>query len=67
MEEIVVEQVCDDCGKTRTNEPEYSALQALTGQPLGWYSGDDGEICPADMAKLMNMSNRTTRYEGWSA
>lgn len=22
---------------------DYNPLQAITGQPLGWYSGDDGE------------------------
>lgn len=48
---------CDDCGKTRTDEPDYSPMQLLLGQPVGWYSGDDGELCPADMQKLFNRAN----------
>lgn len=58
---------CSDCGKTRTNEPDYTFIQPITGQPLGWYSGDDGEFCPDDIAKLMNMGNRTDQYVGWKA
>jgi hypothetical protein len=65
LEEIVVEQVCAECGKVRDGEPEYNAIQAITGQPLGWYSGDDGEFCPDDIAKLMNLGNSTRRYVGW--
>jgi hypothetical protein len=55
--------VCSQCGVTRTDEPDYSAIQPMTGQPLGWYSGDDGEICPKDIAELMATSNlRTYAY-----
>jgi hypothetical protein len=32
---------------------DYSAVQVLTGQPLGWYSGDDGEVCPECMTKTV--------------
>lgn len=32
---------------------DYNPLQVLTGQSLGWYSGDDGEICPEDMEKMV--------------
>lgn len=32
---------------------DYSAVQVITGQPVGWYSGDDGEICPEDMANML--------------
>lgn len=46
------------CETHRTTEPEYSAIQAMTGQPLGWYSGDDGEFCPKHIAELMAMGNR---------
>jgi hypothetical protein len=28
---------------------DYNPLQVITGQPLGWYSGDDGEVCPECM------------------
>jgi hypothetical protein len=52
---------CVMCGRERTlgdgDHPmdayDYSALQALSGKPLGWYSGDDGEICPEDMTKTL--------------
>ncbi|WP_157680196.1 hypothetical protein [Mycobacterium dioxanotrophicus] len=29
---------------------DLAALQAITGKPLGWYSGDDGEVCPEPFA-----------------
>jgi hypothetical protein len=32
---------------------DYSPLQVITGKPLGWYSGDDGEVCPEDMTKML--------------
>lgn len=56
---------CDECGKVRTNEPDYTPIQAIMGNPLGWYSGKDGELCPPHIAYLMNMANRTSRYVGW--
>lgn len=48
---------CVMCGRERMildgqhpmDAYDYSALQIVTGQPLGWYSGDDGEICPECM------------------
>lgn len=62
-EEIVVEQVCGECGKTRTTEPDYTPIQPMTGQPLGWYSGEkDGELCPECITELMNLANRTDHY-----
>jgi hypothetical protein len=50
---------CIDCGRERTIQDayDYSPLQVVTGQPLGWYSGPDGEICPEDMAKMMGRAN----------
>jgi len=32
---------------------DYNPMQAITGQPLGWYSGDDGEVCPECMTSTM--------------
>lgn len=41
---------CDMCGRERTpQDKNYSPMQVVTGQPCGWYSGDDGEICGHDM------------------
>lgn len=40
-------------GVTGMDAYDYSALQAISGQPLGWYSGDDGEFCPECITKLM--------------
>jgi len=59
-DEIVVEQTCSEhgCTTNRTDEPDYSPIQAMTGQPLGWYSGDDGEFCPKHIAGLMALGNR---------
>jgi hypothetical protein len=56
-----MEQVCSVCKRTRIlgdpNHPmdsyDYNPMQVMTGQPLGWYSGDDGEICPEDMTQMM--------------
>jgi len=50
--------VCSSCGDARTDEPDYTPLQPMMDQPLGWYSGDDGELCPKDMAELMATGNR---------
>ncbi len=54
-------QKCSICQRERTvgtpdhpmDSYDYSALQVITGQPLGWYSGDDGEVCPEDMTKML--------------
>jgi len=32
---------------------DYNPIQAITGQSLGWYSGDDGEVCPECMTSTM--------------
>lgn len=48
---------CELCGRRRTvadprhhmDAYDYSLLQAINGQRLGWYSADDGEICPECM------------------
>lgn len=52
---------CGMCGRQRTaGDPahpmdayDYNAVQVITGQPLGWYSGDDGEVCPEDMTEML--------------
>lgn len=43
-------KTCGICGRERTPaDKDYSPMQAITGQPCGWYSADDGEICGHDM------------------
>ena len=32
---------------------DYNPIQVLTGQAFGWYSGDDGEVCPECMEKTV--------------
>lgn len=52
---------CSMCRRQRTvGDPAhpmdtyaYSPLQVITNQPLGWYSGDDGEVCPECMEKTI--------------
>lgn len=46
---------CDMCGRERTihDDYDYNPLQVVTGRPLGWYSGDDGEICSRCMTKTL--------------
>lgn len=54
---------CDICGQVRLGEHgTYSPLQVIMGQPLGWSSSSDGEVCPECLAKLMGQANRTS-YE----
>ena len=47
--------VCSSCRRERelTDAYDYNPLQAITGQPLGWYSGDDGEVCPQCMESMI--------------
>lgn len=46
---------CGQCGRERTLQDayDYSPLQVVTGQPLGWYSADDGEFCPECMTTML--------------
>lgn len=46
---------CGACNRPRTPQDayDYNPLQVVTNQPLGWYSGDDGEMCPECMTKIM--------------
>lgn len=50
---------CSSCHRERTLQDinDYTPLQVLAGAPLGWYSGDDGEICPECMTGLMGRTN----------
>ena len=50
---------CSSCNIERSTEPDYSPIQAITGQPFGWYSGDDGEMCPACFTDIFDTANRT--------
>ena len=46
--------VCSSCGRTRgQGERDYNPMQAITGGPLGWYSGEDGEICAGCMERII--------------
>lgn len=46
---------CSLCQRERTLDDayDYHPIQAITGKPLGWYSGDDGEVCPECMTKTL--------------
>ena len=50
---------CSLCGRRRydgsdgMDNYDYSPMQVISGQPFGWYSGDDGEVCPGCMTKTM--------------
>lgn len=46
---------CSLCRRPRTalDTRDYSPVQVVTGQPLGWYSGDDGEVCSSCMTKTV--------------
>lgn len=52
---------CSVCKRRRTlgdsehpmDAYDYTPMQVISGQPLGWYSGPDGQVCPEDMTKMM--------------
>lgn len=54
---------CIVCGRERTlggvgsehpmDAYDYNPLQVVTNSSLGWYSGDDGEMCPEDITKTL--------------
>ena len=58
MTEPLKHPTCGLCLRERTLQGmdayDYSPLQVLSGQPVGWYSGADGEVCPECMTRLLN-------------
>jgi len=46
---------CDSCGRERTPEDtlDYSPPQVVYGAPLGWYSGNDGDMCSECMTRAI--------------
>lgn len=46
---------CQMCGRERTlqDDYDYNPAQVFTGRPLGWYSGEDGEVCGECVAKMI--------------
>jgi hypothetical protein len=38
-------------------------MQVITGQPLGWYSGEDRELCPECMTKTLRNMTKTLRNQ----
>ena len=46
---------CNNCDRERTERDclDYDAMQVIFGRPLGWYSGDDGEICGECMTEIL--------------
>jgi hypothetical protein len=39
--------VCASCRRKRTlaDDYDYNPLQLVTGRPLGWYNGEDEQLC----------------------
>jgi len=48
-------QTCLMCKRERTmyDVNDYTPLQVVMNAPIGWYSGDDGEICGDCMTKTI--------------
>ena len=46
---------CSICHRERTSMDtlDYSAMQVIFGGAVGWYSGDDGEVCQECMVKTL--------------
>jgi hypothetical protein len=57
MEKEIKTPACSLCRRERTfngmDAYDYNPMQVITGQPLGWYSGEDGELCPECMTKTL--------------
>lgn len=52
------EPKCSVCGRHRAaDDSDYTPMQAIFGQPFGWFSGDDGEFCPECFTKLFERGN----------
>lgn len=59
MTETMTVPKCSMCGRERTlggpgsehpmDAYDYSPLQVITNAAMGWYRGDDGQVCPEDM------------------
>ncbi len=49
---------CDLCGRARRDdEPAYDPFVWLAQNRAGWYSGDDGELCPSCLSALIQRAN----------
>ena len=54
---------CDVCHRQRDpfahreDINDYTPIQLVTGAPLGWYSGDDGEICGSCLLDMIVRAN----------
>lgn len=46
---------CGSCRRERTTNDwyDYNPIQAVTGRPLGWYNGDDGQTCGQCLTAMM--------------
>lgn len=55
MAEKTVRATCASCGRARSEEDylDYDPMQVVFGSTLGWYSGDDGEVCGGCMTKMI--------------
>lgn len=60
LQEVIPYQVptCSLCSRERDpyrpmDAYDYNPLQVLSGLPVGWYTGDDGNVCPECMTKTL--------------
>ncbi len=45
--------MCVECQRTRTDaDGDYHPMQLFMRMRVGWYSGDDGEMCGECMAEI---------------
>jgi hypothetical protein len=40
-------------GEHKMDMYDYNPMQVINNAALGWYSGDDGQLCPEDMEKMI--------------
>lgn len=50
---------CMECKREKEpTDDDYNPMQVVFGAQLGWYSGDDGELCGECMSDLIRKANR---------
>lgn len=58
-----VRTVCDQCGAERHGSDDYDPIKLVAGEPCGWYSGADGDLCGDCLKFRYVIANMTVPWE----